>query len=561
LQDDFSARRATVALALALTGRSPLDVHARARLRPAAPLLAHGLLVVPDEEIASLQRRLVVPERVVMHVLGDDTLDPIVRRHLLRPLPNVIEGAAALGDALTNRSPVVYLREPASGVGVAHAVAAFATIGVGALAVDVVAGIACGDGPLVDAAVLDARLVGAGLVIPRVEELATVPGAVDRLCRYGGSIVLVGAVPWDPGWSVAVPLCIDLPSPSLDAKRALWGHALRGAGAEVGDEGFAGLPGFELSPAQVVRTAEQAAQRVSHDGRDLTEADLREAARHQNGSAMLSLARRIVPSARWSDLIVTAPVQAQLQELLNRVKFAPQVLDLWDMRSSTRRGSGIKAMFCGLPGTGKTLAAEVLAGALGLHLFVIDLSSVVDKYIGETEKHLERMFQAASEMNGVLFFDEADALFGKRSEVREAKDRYANIETSYLLQRLEVFEGFVILATNARSNLDDAFTRRLDVVVEMDMPGPKERLALWERCLGPHLPRDPAVDLAFCAESFELAGGSIRNVALTAGFFAAKGGGCLQMEDLIWAVQREYRKLGRLCSEAEFGPWWELVSG
>src|SRR5436853_647105 len=162
------------------------------------------------------------------------------------------------------------------------------------------------------------------------------------------------------------------------------------------------------------------------------------------------------------------------------------------------------------------------------------------------------MFQAASESNGVLFFDEADALFGKRSEVREAKDRYANIETSYLLQRLDAFDGFVVLASNLRSNIDEAFTRRLDVIVEMLMPGVDERRALWDRCLGARMPRHEDVDLDFLAKSFLLSGGSIRNIALTGAFFAAEGDGCLRMEDLIWGVQREYRKLGRLVSEPEF---------
>ena len=560
LQDDFSARRATTWLALELTGRSPLDLAARTRLQPGAPLVDSGLLAVPDTELPWLQRRLVVSERVVRHLLGDDRSDPVVERHLVRPLPDLLGGAVELGEAIDDRSPLVYLREPADGVGVAHAVAALRAVGVRSVAVDVAAGLAHGEEQLAAAAVLDAQLQGAGLVVPRADELAATPGTIERLCHLVEPVVLVGLRPWDPAWSAAVPLCLDLPAPSLDAQRVLWEHALRDAGADVGDDGYEGLPGFDLSPLQVVRTAEQAAQRASHAGRDLTEADLREAARHQNGSAMLNLARRVVPSARWDDLIVPAPVADQLHELLDRVRLAPQVLDRWGMSSSTRRGAGVKALFCGPPGTGKTLAAEVMAGALGLDLFIIDLSSVVDKYIGETEKHLERMFRAASEMNGVLLFDEADALFGKRSEVREAKDRYANIETSYLLQRLEVFEGFVILATNLRANLDEAFTRRLDLVVEMGMPGPEERLALWEHCLGPLLPRDPDVDVAYCAKAFELSGGGIRNIALTAGFLAARHGR-LRMADLIAAVAREYRKLGRLCSQSEFGPWWDLVSG
>jgi hypothetical protein len=563
LQDEFSARRPTVALALELLDRSPLDAVARARLHPGRPLADGGLLRLGADDVPLLQRRLVVPDRVVMHVLGDDTLDPAVGRGVVRPLADLVDGAGPLGEAIASRSPLVFLHEPAEGVGVAHALAAFSGVGVRALAVDVAAGIARGDDHIVDAAILDARLLGAGLVVPRCEELAAIPGVIDSLCRSGQALVLVGTAPWEPAWTDAVPLCIDLPSPPLDAQRELWDLALRDAGAKPDDglAGFEGLAGFDLSPAQVVRTAQYAAQRASHAGREVTGDDLREAARHQNGSALLNLARRIEPSASWDALIVPADVQQQLRELLNRVKLAPQVLERWDLRTSTRSGPGIKALFCGPPGTGKTLAAEVIAGELGLDLFVIDLSSVVDKYIGETEKHLERMFRAATEANGVLFFDEADALFGKRSEVREAKDRYANIETSYLLQRLDAFEGFVVLATNLRSNIDDAFTRRLDVVVEMAMPGVDERRALWDRCLGPRIPRNADVDLGFLAKSFVLSGGNIRNIALTAAFFAAEGDGFLHMEDLIWGVQREYRKLGRLLSETEFGPWWSLVSG
>lgn len=561
LQDDFSARRASVALALELVGRSPLDVAARARLQPGGPLVDTGLVALAGGDGPWLQRQLVVPERVVRHLLGDDTLDPTVERRVPPPLPDLVDGAKALGEALAERSPLVYLWEPADGVGVGHAVAAFDAVGSASLAVDVASGLADGDEGIAAAAVLEARLRGAGLVVPHTEQLAQIAGLVDRLCRVAQPLVLVGSVPWEPDWSSLVPLSIDLPSPSLDAQRNLWGHALRTAGADVGDEDYEGLPGFDLSPVQVVRTAEEGVQRASHAGRDLTEADLRDAARHQNGSAMLAFARRVVPTAGWDDLIVAPAVSDQLRELLDRVRLGAQVLDRWDMRTSTRRGSGVKALFCGPPGTGKTLAAEVMAGALGLELFVVDLSNVVDKYIGETEKHLERMFNAAAEMNGLLLFDEADALFGKRSEVREAKDRYANIETSYLLQRIDTFEGIAILATNLRSNLDEAFTRRLDLVVEMGMPEPEERLALWDRCLGRTLPRGQDVDLDFCAKAFELAGGSIRNIALTAGFFAATGDGRLRMEDLIWAVQREYRKLGRLCTESEFGPWWKLVAG
>ena len=200
----------------------------------------------------------------------------------------------------------------------------------------------------------------------------------------------------------------------------------------------------------------------------------------------------------------------------------------------------------------------MIAGELGLDLYTINLATVVDKYIGETEKNLERIFTEAAGVNGVLLFDEADAIFGKRSEVRDAHDRYANIETAYLLQRMETFDGLAILTTNLRANLDDAFTRRLDAIVDFPLPDEEHRRVLWERCLGDALPRDDDVDLDFCARQFELAGGHIRSIALTAAYLAAGRGAPVRMADLMAATQREYRKLGRLVVRAEFGTWHDL---
>jgi SpoVK/Ycf46/Vps4 family AAA+-type ATPase len=206
------------------------------------------------------------------------------------------------------------------------------------------------------------------------------------------------------------------------------------------------------------------------------------------------------------------------------------------------------------------MSAEVISGHLGLDLYVIDLATVVDKYVGETEKNLERVFSEADGVNGVLLFDEADAIFGKRSEVRDAHDRYANIETAYLLQRMETFDGLAILTTNLRANLDDAFTRRLDAIVDFPLPDEEHRRVLWERCLGDALPRAADVDLDFCARQFELAGGHIRSIALTAAYLAAGRSAPVRMADLMAATQREYRKLGRLVVRAEFGTWLELDS-
>ncbi|HSH61324.1 MAG TPA: ATP-binding protein, partial [Acidimicrobiales bacterium] len=242
-----------------------------------------------------------------------------------------------------------------------------------------------------------------------------------------------------------------------------------------------------------------------------------------------------------------------------RARHRSRVYDDWGLRRGGGRGEGIAALFGGESGTGKTMAAEAVAGALGLDLYTVNLATVVDKYIGETEKNLERIFTEAEGVNGVLFFDEADALFGKRSDVSDAKDRYANVEVAYLLQRMEQFDGIAILATNLRGNVDDAFTRRLAVMVDFPVPDEVQRRRLWERSLGPKISRDPDLNLDFLARSFQLCGGSIRNVVVTAAFLSADAGTPVGMSELTRAVEREYRKMGRLCTASEFGPYLRFV--
>jgi SpoVK/Ycf46/Vps4 family AAA+-type ATPase len=205
------------------------------------------------------------------------------------------------------------------------------------------------------------------------------------------------------------------------------------------------------------------------------------------------------------------------------------------------------------------MSAEVVAHDLGLDLYTVNLATVVDKYVGETEKNLERIFTEADGVNAVLLFDEADALFGKRSEVRDANDRYANIEVAYLLQRMETFDGLAILATNLRANVDEAFARRLDMVVDFPTPDVELRRALWDRCLAPGVPRGDDLDIDFCARAFELSGGNIRSIAITSAYMAADSGEPVGMADLIRAVQREYRKLGRLVVASEFGEYYQLI--
>jgi SpoVK/Ycf46/Vps4 family AAA+-type ATPase len=219
----------------------------------------------------------------------------------------------------------------------------------------------------------------------------------------------------------------------------------------------------------------------------------------------------------------------------------------------------MKALFAGVSGTGKTMTAEVLARELGLDLYKIDLSSLVSKYIGETEKNLDRIFRAAQTSNAILFFDEADALFGKRSEVKDAHDRYANIEVAYLLQKTEEHDGFVILATNLAQNMDEAFKRRMNYTVEFPFPDEAHRERLWQRMFPPQTPLGEDLDFAFLSRQFALSGGNIKSAALAAAFLAAADGGVVQMCHLIQAVAREWQKLGKLPSASEFKGYYAQV--
>ena len=317
---------------------------------------------------------------------------------------------------------------------------------------------------------------------------------------------------------------------------------------------------FVLSGEQVSRAVEAARLQARLAGESVNIGHLRAGARAQNGAGLERLSRRIQPAVDWDDLVLAAPTLQALHELANRACRRHQVLDEWGMRPGGGRGRGITVLFAGDSGTGKTMSAEVVAHHLGLDLYAVNLATVVDKYVGETEKNLERIFTEANTVNAVLLFDEADVLFGKRSEVRDAHDRYANTEVAYLLQRMETFDGLAILATNLRANIDEAFARRLDMMVDFPSPDVGLRRALWDRCLAPGLPRACDLDLDFCAKAFEFSGGNIRSAAITAAYLAAERDQPVGMADLVRAVQREYRKLGRMVVASEFGRYYELTA-
>ncbi len=337
--------------------------------------------------------------------------------------------------------------------------------------------------------------------------------------------------------------------PAYARRLALWEHF---AGEPDRLSGLADVAGqFQLTAGQIRDAVASARNLAAQAGRMLEASDLLSAARTHSNPRLSALAMKINPRYRWEDIILPDDQLALLRELAATVRERPLVLDEWGLGQKLVPNRGVTVLFAGPPGTGKTMAAEIIAAGLGLDLYKIDLSTIVSKYIGETEKNLERIFQEAETSNAILFFDEADALFGKRSEVRDSHDRYANIEISYLLQRMEAYDGVTILATNLRANLDEAFTRRLQFAVDFPFPEEADRLRIWQTLFPPDVPRAPNLDFKLLARRFKLAGGNIRNIIVSAAYLAAADGGCVTMNHILHGARRELQKMGRLVNERD----------
>ncbi|MFB7122218.1 ATP-binding protein [Kitasatospora sp. NPDC056273] len=561
LNDDLTRRRATIGLALDLCGL-PGAGAGRFRFSARAPLVAGGLLEITEPDRPLLSRTLRVPDRVTAHLLGDDEPAGALAglAHRAGPGPRLQRPDERL-RALAADGGLVHLLDRGGHAG-PLAVAALAADGPPPLVVDAAALAARRPEGTVRVLAREARLGGGGVVLGPLDRLE--PERPERaallreLCAEldGVPLVVHGPQVWDPAWAARSPVVVTVPPPEERDRAGQWAQALGGQpGGELSEDLAEAVAAYRLDQEQVARAASVAARTAAAEHRPVRAEDLRTAVRAQNGAGLARLARRIEPAVGWSDLVLPAPTAGRLRELVLRARHRDQVLGSWRMRPGGGRGNGVVALFAGESGTGKTMSAEVVAAELGMELYVVDLATVVDKYIGETEKNLERIFTEAAQVNGVLLFDEADALFGKRSEVKDARDRHANVETAYLLQRMESFDGIAVLTSNLRANLDEAFTRRLDVIAEFPLPDEAQRRRLWDRCLGPLVPRGDDLDLDYCARNFELTGGSIRACAVSAAYLAAGTGAPLGMAQLVSAVVGEYRKLGRLVLASEFGPW------
>lgn len=371
------------------------------------------------------------------------------------------------------------------------------------------------------------------------------------LLTYEHIAIVAGEKLWQPrtGQKEKAIYFVTFPKPEYAGRLRLWQHHLGDAAANLDLVALANY--FDFTPGQISDAVTLAHDMARWQGQHLNNQHLLQASRTHSNQNLADLATKITPHHTWHDLILPPDPLAQLGELVNQARNRPVVYDQWGY-SQKLQGRGVSVLFTGDPGTGKTMSASIIAAELGLDLYKVDLASLVSKYIGETEKNLDRVFVEANTSNAILFFDEADAIFGKRSEVKDSHDRYANLEISYLLQRMEAYDGIAILATNMRANLDEAFTRRFNYIIDFPFPDVEYREALWRIHFLTSLPLTEGIDVGMLARRFRLAGGNIKNIVVAAAFLAAHDQSAISPAHILHAARREYQKMGRLIEDSMF---------
>src|SRR5688572_1905577 len=587
LQNDVTRRRPTVSLVLDLLCGSLEDqLAARMFFDADAPLLRCGLCRIDsaygEGALPLLARGLSLDDRIVDLLLGRPRIDARLGDavHLSAPaagsqslvdedLPGRIQELHDSHETSPDddrHHPVFHLYGPEHAAKRAVAQEACRRLDLPLLVADL-GRLLNGPVPFGEAVRLLARealLLPAALCLENFDALLRADadkrsndaGVLLDACRRCARLTfLLGVHPWLPETldSSEPFFAVEVKLPDLTIRRRMWEqHADFGLPLSDDVDWGSLASRFRLGPVQVrdvlVAAGNLATWRSPADPR-LTLDDLNAACRAIGATRLTSLARRIEGRDGWNDLVLPPNAVAQLMELCDQAEYRHVVFGDWGFESKLPFGRGLSALFSGPPGTGKTMAAQVVAGALGLDLHRIDLSQVVSKYIGDTEKNLRQVFEEAEVTQAILFFDEADALFGKRSEVKDAHDRYANVEVGYLLQKMEEFEGIAILATNARQNLDEAFVRRLRFVIEFPFPDEEHRRRIWQVTFPALAPLAGDIDFGALAREVRLSGGHIRNIGLAAAFAAASDGGVIHMRHRVHASRREFEKLGRSWGE------------
>jgi ATP-dependent 26S proteasome regulatory subunit len=590
LQDDVTRTCPSIELVLTLIVRDPLQrIAAREHFLADAPLRRGRLIGVFDDASRTLPpfigKLLRMDERIVSYLLGSNVPDARIEsclwieapRHGLNELvlaASTLRGLKALAHRKNRDAAIaVHLQGPAGAGKRTLARAVCHECGSQFLCVDASRLLACADNDLDaqfalvarEARLLDAALYIEGFDILLAREQHAALHACLAAVESVGLSFLAGETSWLPGSTLRGVrfFAVALARPDIPERMRLWrrtAHAHGAAPDALDLEGVATK--FRFTPGQIDdswRSAMSLAQwrakdpqAAEHVSAQVTSQDLYDACRLNSNRTLTALAQKVTPRFTWNDIVLPADRIAQLREICNHIKYRNRVFNEWGFEQKLASSKGLTFLFAGPSGTGKTMAAGIIANELGLDLYKIDLSLVVSKFIGETEKNLARIFDEAETANAILFFDEADSLFGKRSDVKDSHDRYANIEVGYLLQRIEEYEGIAILATNFRRNMDEAFVRRLQFTVDFPLPTENDRHRMWMAILPEHTPRDPDLDLALMARRYNLTGGNIRNIALAAAFLAADDGDVVRMGHLISATQREYQKMGKLVGDGEF---------
>ncbi len=535
------------------------DAHWSA-LGPLAPLRRWRLIEMASGETL-LQSPLRIDESVLHYLTGVDYQDgrlhgvgpPLQTKGELPPShENLAARFAKLWKGAAGEVPVIHLCGPDQGSRRALAATACARLGLEVRPIHA-ADLPTATGELETIRQLwerEALLRGRALLLDcdlpgaqeGVEAQLPVGSFIERL---QGRLILSSKDPFQTRGRQLIRL--DVVRPTSGEQLGLWQKALGPIASELNGHLETLTHQFDLGPAEIQESALQVREDAATGQLAVVRSRLWESCLARARPHMGALAARIEPAASWEDLVLPPPQCRTLRDISAQVRHRALVYERWGFAAKSSRGLGISALFTGVSGTGKTLAAEVLAAELELDLYRIDLSSVVSKYIGETEKNLRRVFEAAEGGGAILLFDEADALFGKRSEVKDSHDRYANIQVSYLLQRMETYRGLSILTTNMKSALDSAFLRRIRFVVDFPFPNYDQRAEIWRRVFPNETPV-AGLDVAKLAK-LNVAGGSIRNIALNAAFHAAEQSTPVRMNHLMQAVQREFEKLEKPLTE------------
>jgi SpoVK/Ycf46/Vps4 family AAA+-type ATPase len=591
VQNDFTRKRPTVDLALRLfcpTLEARLDQYPV--FAEEGILFHHQLLRLfddaQDREPTLLMRYLKMDQRICDFILDQDKIDSRLlpftsRASFTRQWSNLILHAnlktrlAQATRSIIEGGWTILFHGPNGCGKQATAAAMCAEQNVPLLVADLRQAMTA-ERPLAQIIILlqrEAALSGSALYLNHFEtlsadeaQLSNQRPTLSRLLSSSTRPIFLGSeTRWHPSgqWHGVRFLSFDFPLPDFPARVRLWEEALGDGQRLQTDVDLRAIANkFVLSAGQILHSAREAAHLAEvrpPDQQEISMEDLHTAARNQSNQGLRRLAQKIENFYQWSDIVLPPRAMQQLREVCDAVKYRHLVHSDWGFERKLAMGKGLNVLFSGSSGTGKTMAAQIVACELSLDLYKIDLSSVVSKYIGETEKNLNSIFQGAQASNTILFFDEADALFGKRSEVKDAHDRYANIEVAYLLQKMEEYEGIAILATNLSKNLDEAFARRMHHTVEFPFPDAIHRERIWRGLFPSQAPLADDVDLRFLARQFELAGGNIRNIVLAAALMAAASGASIQMQHLILATAREWQKMGKLPARSDFRNYYELI--